>query len=67
LTTQEITSALQTQLKTKDFNCEKRGTYGGGPVYEVTQGDLKFYLIFAPGRDDNGAMTAIIFSQKFPT
>ncbi|HEY9613443.1 hypothetical protein [Allocoleopsis sp.] len=69
LTTHEITSALQTQLKTKDFHCEPnpKTTYGGGPVYEVTQGDVKFYLIFAPGMDDNGAMTAIIFSPKFPT
>ncbi len=69
LTTQEITSALQTQLKTKDFHCDPnpKTTYGGGPVYEVTQGDVKFYLIFAPGMDDNGAMTAIIFSPKFPS
>jgi hypothetical protein len=66
LTTQDITAALETQLSSLEFRFEKKGTYGGGPLYEVTKDDFKRYVILAPGKDEQGSMTAIIVSQDYP-
>jgi hypothetical protein len=66
LTTQDLTAALETQLRSLEFRFDKKGTYGGGPLYEVTKGDFKRYVILAPGKDDQGNITAIIISQDYP-
>jgi hypothetical protein len=66
LTTQDITAALETQLSSLEFRFEKKGTYGGGPLYEVTKDDFKRYVILAPGKDEQGSMTAIIVSKDYP-
>jgi hypothetical protein len=66
LTTQDITSALETQLSSLEFRFDKKGTYGGGPIYEVTKGDFKRYVILAPGKDEQGEITAIIVLQDYP-
>jgi hypothetical protein len=66
LTTQNIISALEKQLNKLEFHFAKIDTYGGGPVYEVTKGDFKRYLIFAPGKNEQGNITAIIVSQDYP-
>ena len=66
LTTQDITSALATQLNSLEFRFDKKGTYGGGTLYEVTKGDFKRYVILAPGKDEQGEITAIIVLQDYP-
>jgi DNA primase len=66
LTTQDITSSLETQLSSQKFGFNKIGTYGGGPLYEVTKGDFKRYLIFVPGKDEQGELTAIVVSKDYP-
>ncbi len=66
LTTGDLTAALETQLSSLEFRFDKKGTYGGGPFYEVTKGDFKRYVILAPGKDDQGNITAIIISQDYP-
>jgi hypothetical protein len=66
LTTQDISSALEAQLKSLEFSFDKKGTYGGGPFYEVTKGDFKRYVILAPGKDEQGTLTAVIVSQDYP-
>ena len=66
LTTQDISSALEAQLKSLEFSFDKKGTYGGGPFYEVTKGDFKRYVILAPGKDEQGNLTAVIVSQDYP-
>ena len=66
LTPQEIFSALETQLSSQNFRINKIGSYGGGPLYEVTKEDFKCYLILAPGTDEQGSITAIVVSQDDP-
>ena len=66
LTPQDITSSLETQLSSQKFGFNKIGTYGGGPLYEVTKGDFKRYLIFVPGKDEQGELTAIVVSKDYP-
>ena len=66
LSTQDIVSALEEQLKTQNFSFDKIGTYGDGPIYEVKKGGFKRYLILAPGKDETGDITAIIVSQDYP-
>jgi hypothetical protein len=66
LTTQDVTSSLQTQLSILECGFNKIGTYGGGSVYEVTKGDFKRYLIFVPGKDEQGDLTAIVVSKDYP-
>jgi restriction endonuclease S subunit len=57
---------LETQLSSQQFRFDKKGTYGGGPLYEVTKGDFKRYVILAPGKDEQGDITAIIVLQDYP-
>jgi len=66
LTPQEIFSALETQLSSQNFRINKIGVYGGGPLYEVTKEDFKYYLILAPGTDEQGSITAIVVSENDP-
>jgi len=66
LTTQEIFSALETQLSRLEFRINKIGIYGGAPLYEVTKADFKRYLILAPGTDEQGSITTIVVSQDDP-
>jgi hypothetical protein len=67
LKTQDIAAALEEQLKTQNFTFNKIGTYGDGPIYEVTKGDFKRYLILAPGKDEQKVdITAIVVSQSDP-
>jgi hypothetical protein len=66
LTTQDIASALEEQLKAQNFTFDKIGTYGDGPIYEVRKGDFKRYLILAPGKDEQVDITAIVVSQNDP-
>ena len=66
LTTQDITSFFKTQLSGQGFSFTKIGNYGGGPLYEVAKGDFKRYLIFAPGKDEQVDITAIVVSQNDP-
>lgn len=68
--TQNITSILDKTVKTFSFmGCgfEPKGNYGGGSLYEVTKGDSKSYVILAPGKDEQGDMTAIIVLQNYPS
>ncbi len=66
LTPQDITSSLETQLSSQKFGFNKIGNYGGVPLYEVTKGDFKRYLIFVPGKDEQGELTAIVVSKDYP-
>ena len=66
LTTEEIFSALETQLRSLEFRINRIGLYGDGPLYEVTKADFKRYLILAPGTDEQGSITAIVVSQNDP-
>jgi DNA polymerase III gamma/tau subunit len=68
LTTQDMISSLEKEFTRQGFGFNKIDDYGGGPLYEVTKGDFKRYLIFAPGKDEQGnPMTAIILSENKPS
>ncbi|MFH7244721.1 MAG: hypothetical protein ACHWZW_17945 [Spirulina sp.] len=52
-------SVLNSQLQNSSFQTIQKNNYGGGSVYEVTQGETTWYLNLVPTANGNGTIIVV--------